>query len=105
MRGGGGGRPSKERACLRPFAECVGVPNICEVNRLPLVAKHSLSFEGLSLSLSTTVEPLRKGRFGEMAYVPCREIVPILEVCLFFIVSTLIHVCFQYNELFSYSRG
>ena len=35
----------------------------------------------------TTVEPPRKGHFGEVAYVPCREVVPISEVCLFFIVS------------------
>ena len=46
------------------------------------------------------MEPPRKGRFGEMAYVPCREVIPILEVCLFFHCITLIHVCFQYrNEL------
>ena len=43
-----------------------------------------------------TVEPPRKGCFGEMAYVPCREVVPISEVCLFFHCITLIHVCFQY---------
>ena len=50
----------------------------------------------------TTVEPPRKGRFGEMAYVPCREVVPISEVCIFFRCITLIHVCFQYrNELFT----
>ena len=44
----------------------------------------------------TTVEPPRKGHFGEMVYVPCREVVPISEVCLFFHCSTLIQVCFQY---------
>ena len=47
-------------------------------------------------TLSDIVEPPRKGRFGEMAYVPCREVVPISEVCLFFHCITPIHVCFQY---------
>ena len=42
------------------------------------------------------MEPPRKGHFGEMAYVPCREVVPISEVCLFFHCITQIHVCFQY---------
>ena len=42
------------------------------------------------------MEPPRKGHFGEMAYVPCREVVPISEVCLFFHCIILIQVCFQY---------
>ena len=36
-----------------------------------------------------TVEPPSKGHFGEMAFVPCREVGPISEVGLFFIVSGL----------------
>ena len=32
-----------------------------------------------------TVEPPRKGHFGEMALVPCREVVPISEVYFVFI--------------------
>ena len=41
--------------------------------------------------------------WGNGLYVPCREVVPILEVCLFFHCITLIHVCFQYrNELQSW---
>ena len=48
----------------------------------------------------STVEPPRKGRFGEMAYVPCREVVPISEVCLLFHCITLTHV-FVYNEPFT----
>ena len=42
-----------------------------------------------SVSDRTTVEPPSKGHFGEMAFVPCREVGPISEVGLFFIVSGL----------------
>ena len=41
-------------------------------------------------SIATTMEPPRKGHLGEMAFVPCREVVPISEVCLFFIPIPLI---------------
>ena len=34
-----------------------------------------------------TVEPPNKGHLGEMAFVPCREAVPISEACLFPLVS------------------
>ena len=41
------------------------------------------------MSFGITVEPPSKGHFGEMAFVPCREVGPISEVGLFFIVSGL----------------
>ena len=48
------------------------------------------------------MEPPRKGHFGEMAYVPCREVVPISEVCLIFSLyhpnTSLFPI---YNELFA----
>ena len=47
------------------------------------------------------MEPPSKGHFGEMAFVPCREVGPISEVGLFCIVSGLdaflLSYCLQYN--------
>ena len=43
------------------------------------------------------MEAPRKGHFGEMAYVPCREVVPISEVCLLFHPNTSLFPI--YNEL------
>ena len=44
----------------------------------------------------TTVEPPGIGHFGEMAFVPCREVVPISKVCPFFHCIALTHVFFQF---------
>ena len=33
--------------------------------------------------ITNTVEPSGKGHFGETTFVPCREVVPILEVFYF----------------------
>ena len=41
------------------------------------------------------MNPPSEGHFGETAFVPCREVVPISEVCLFFHCITLIYVCFM----------
>ena len=48
------------------------------------------------------MEPPRRGRFGEMAYVPCREVGHISEVCIFFPLYHPNTCLFPiYNELFT----
>ena len=52
------------------------------------VIYYTCSFQ-VCILVVCTVEPPSKGHFGEMAFVPCREVGPISEVGLFFIVSGL----------------
>ena len=42
--------------------------------------EYQLIVRGHSMSIATTGEPLKKGHFRANSFVPCREVVPILEV-------------------------
>ena len=56
-----------------------------------------------------TVEPPKRGHFGEMAFVPCREVVPISEIPLFFslhhpntcIFFVLVFMCSSFYDMLS----